>query len=326
MKHLRCPIWGEIEISDLALSIIDTFEFQRLRYIKQTGLAYKVFPSATTSRFEHCVGVYHVTKMFITEIQKNLECNEKMSEHDKDLVGLVGLLHDLGHGPFSHLFDDWIGSQEQSIISKTHEERSCDIFRQMWEKYNLQLKNSEVDWICNRIVSPPQENWYDTLVNNPYSSFDTDKLDYILRDSRQFGINHAINVDRIFKNIKVIDNSVCFCDTIADEIQMLFETREKMHRSIYRHPMIEQFQHYVKENIFPYCPPITSYETFLKLTDATLFHHAPFSLWEKLETRHFDLIHVKHEKFSDKQKEKAFQNLLFYSRKNDKLLKLSDIN
>ena len=69
MKQFHCSIWGEIEVSDLALSIIDTFIFQRLHYIKQTGLAYKVFPNAIGTRFAHSLGVYHLTKTIINEIQ-----------------------------------------------------------------------------------------------------------------------------------------------------------------------------------------------------------------------------------------------------------------
>ena len=63
MKHFRDSIWGEIILSNLAVSIIDTRHFQHLHHIRQTGAAYKVFPSANTTRFEHSIGVYHITKM-----------------------------------------------------------------------------------------------------------------------------------------------------------------------------------------------------------------------------------------------------------------------
>ena len=74
VKNFRCSIWGDIEVSQLALSIIDTWEFQRLHYIKQTSLAYKVFPTATSSRFEHSLGVYHITKVIIEHLEKDIDC------------------------------------------------------------------------------------------------------------------------------------------------------------------------------------------------------------------------------------------------------------
>ena len=104
-KNFRCSIWGEIEVSSLALSIIDTWEFQRLHYIKQTGLAYKVFPTATSSRFEHSIGVYHITKIMIEHLEKSVEDENKLNNREKELLCIVGLVHDIGHGPFSHLFD-----------------------------------------------------------------------------------------------------------------------------------------------------------------------------------------------------------------------------
>ena len=86
MKHFRCSVWGEIKVSNLALSIIDTFELQRLHHIKTTGFAYKVFPCATSSRFEHSIGVYHVTKSIIDHVELELSCDDKMSSRQKELM------------------------------------------------------------------------------------------------------------------------------------------------------------------------------------------------------------------------------------------------
>lgn len=320
MKHFRCSVWGEIKVSDLALSIIDTFEFQRLHYIKQTGLAYKVFPTATSSRFEHSLGVYHVTKSIINHVELELSCDDKMSSRQKELTGIIGLLHDIGHGPFSHMFDDFLEEQDNTSILKKHEERSCLLFRQMVKKYNLDFSDQEVDWITERILSPPNDHWYDTLVSNPYSSFDTDKIDYLIRDCKHFGITLNFDWNRILQNIRIIDNKLCFCEKIYNEIENVFLLREQMHSSIYRHPTIEKFQqfllNYMKQN--PSYFVIKNMDDFVKWNDVSIFFHIPFDIWKQLECRMWKSFHEPQEiiKYSDKQMENAMKNTLWYKRSN----------
>ena len=146
MKHFRCSVWGEIEVSPLALSIIDTFEMQRLQWIRQTGFAFKVFPTATSSRFEHSLGVYHVTKLVIDALDKTItNDDDRIDDRTKELITIVGLIHDIGHGPFSHLFDTFLSKQDPSFVKipKLHEERSCCIFRNMVQKYNLDFQPND---------------------------------------------------------------------------------------------------------------------------------------------------------------------------------------
>lgn len=318
MKHFRCSVWGEIKVSDLAISIIDTFEFQRLHHIKQTGLAYKVFPCATSSRFEHSIGVYHVTKMIIEHVELDFPYHRKMSSRQKDLTAIIGLLHDLGHGPLSHLFDDFLHFQETTFIPKKHEERSCIIFRNMVEKYNLDFSKQDVQWITERILCPPNENWYDTLVYNPYSSFDTDKVDYLIRDCKHFGITLNFDWNRILQNIRVINNKLCFCEKIYTEVENFFLLREQMHTSIYRHPTIEKFQNfliqYMKEN--PSYFVMESLDDFLKWNDVSIFIHLPFDIWRQIECRSWKGFHEEciYRKYSDQQKENAMKNTLWYKR------------
>lgn len=317
MKNFRCSIWGDIEVSPLALSIIDTWEFQRLHYIKQTGFAYKIFPTATSSRFEHSIGVYHITKYIINHLQKNIDCHDQLSERDVDLISIIGLVHDLGHGPFSHTFDYWLKMQKNIIIPQDHEERSVSILRYIAQKYKIDITKEEVEWICTRITNPPNEKWYDTLVCNPYSSFDTDKLDYLIRDARHFGFHCGFDFNRIIQNMKIIKNKVCFCDRVYGDVEKLFNTREEMHRSIYRHPTIEKFQEQFLHllNLSKY--KIASLEEFLNLNDVILLQKIPLHSRMELETRRWENFHTTRTNavFHDNQKEKALQNILWYKRK-----------
>lgn len=317
MKNFRCSIWGDIEVSPLALSIIDTWEFQRLHYIKQTGFAYKIFPTATSSRFEHSLGVYHITKYIINHLQKNIDCNEQLSDRDVDLISIIGLLHDVGHGPFSHTFDYWIKTQKNTSIPLDHEDRSVLILKHIVRKYNIDITKEEVEWIGTRITNPPNEKWYDTLVCNPYSSFDTDKLDYLIRDARHFGFHCGFDFNRILQNMRIIDHKLCFCDRVYGDIEKLFNTREEMHRSIYRHPTIEKFQKQFLHLLNECHYRINSLEEFLNLNDVLLLQQIPQDKRIELETRSWTTFHntIQDIKFNDNQKEKAFQNILWYKRK-----------
>ena len=110
--------------------------------------------------------------MVVDIVNKNLSEKERLSDFHCELLGIVGLCHDIGHGPFSHLFDDMI-QDIPTIVAKEHEIRSCDIIRAMFHKYQFEgLQLQDIEWICKRIHNPPNENWFDTLVCNPYSSFD----------------------------------------------------------------------------------------------------------------------------------------------------------
>lgn len=317
MKNFRCSIWGDIEVTPLALSIIDTWEFQRLHYIKQTGFAYKIFPSATSSRFEHSIGVYYITKYIINHLQKNIDCQDQLSERDVDLISIIGLVHDLGHGPFSHTFDHWLKTQDSTMIPKDHEERSVVILKRISQKYKIDITKEEVEWICKRITSPPNEKWYDTLVCNPYSSFDTDKLDYLIRDARHFGFHCGFDFNRIIQNMKIIQNKLCFCDRVYSDVEKLFNMREEMHRSIYRHPTIEKFQDQFLHLLNTSNYTIASLEEFLNLNDVILLHKIPFYSRMELETRQWTNFHAERVNviFHDNQKEKALQNILWYKRK-----------
>jgi HD superfamily phosphohydrolase len=317
MKHFRCSIWGDIVISPLALSIIDTLEFQRLHYIRQTGFAYKVFPTATSTRFEHSVGVYHLTKWMVDIINKSLPEKERLSDFYKELVGIVGLCHDLGHGPFSHLFDEII-KEIPTKIAKEHEIRSCDIFRRMYQKYKFkELNETHVEWICRRICDPPNENWFDTLVCNPYSSFDTDKLDYLIRDARHFGIPCGFDVQRILENCRVIENKLCMCDRIYQDICKLFAMREEMHQCIYRHPTIEKFDYFVRNNLPKKQWYDIDLDSFLELYDTRVLDLFSKEERAKFETRQWDLFSKsgKTNPYKDNQMKVALENMLWFKRK-----------
>ena len=242
-KQIYDPIHKFISLTPLMIKIIDTYEFQRLRDLKQLGATYFVFPSATHTRFEHSLGVCHLVEIVLNELKKNqveLNIDERLIE----LVRIGGLIHDLGHGPFSHLYDHYVKLDDED----EHEQRGINIFKSMVSKYNLDLTNEEIEFICN-IIEPPDElknNWLYQIVNNKINHIDVDKIDYIMRDSYHIGFQYN-DFSRLLTMIKVLEynnNSVLtYNDKLEQDIYLLFSSRYRLHKQIYSHHAVKAFEY-----------------------------------------------------------------------------------
>lgn len=132
MHEIRDPIHGANLVSNLAWQIISTPEFQRLNEVKQTGNAYRVYLDATHTRAAHSIGVSFVAKKFFDAVMTNSK-KWREYEHYADLIQIAGLMHDIGHGPFSHLFQEAVCAFSNIF---DHEKRSIEIFRLI----NIRLK------------------------------------------------------------------------------------------------------------------------------------------------------------------------------------------
>jgi len=249
MKIFRDNIWGDIQVSTEALQWIDTVEFQRLHSIRQTGVAYKVFPTANVTRFAHSIGAYHVTRMLLDILDHvQPESTNGLSIEQREWICLAALLHDIGHGPFSHAFDEYcIDScdEEMQVEWTFHENRSVDIVAYMNCKYDLGVNVSFIQSLIDPIGHPDDstsDQWFQHLISNPITGIDTDKMDYLVRDNQQFGLSMNIDIQRILHNCRVIDNTLCFCDKVQGELWNLFLIRHRLHATIYRHPRILHFE------------------------------------------------------------------------------------
>ena len=237
MKVFKDVIHGYIQISDLALSLIDKPEFQRLRQLKQLGVAHYVFPTANHTRFEHSIGTYHLAKTLLTQI-KDRQPELNVSNRLIELVSVGALLHDIGHVCFSHLFDHCLANEMQV---QHHEERSVELIRMMASKYpDIALEKDEVDLICSIILGRrPQNSEFSPfifeIVANSQFQLDVDKCDYLVRDAFYIGINSPLQVDRIFSFARVIDGHICYHKKVYLQIMDVFMTRYRLHKEVYRH-------------------------------------------------------------------------------------------
>ncbi|XP_072182304.1 deoxynucleoside triphosphate triphosphohydrolase SAMHD1 homolog [Diadema setosum] len=250
-------IHGIIEVPSYCQLIIDTPEFQRLRFIKQLGPVCFVYPCAVHTRFDHSLGVCFMAGKLAKKLRSLDPIN--MTIGDVRCVEIAGLCQDLGQGPLSHTFQEFMAEQGKNW---TPEEQSTLILRYLIEKHNLQDKlekfgifDKEVNIICELISGKttgqndseliPNEKFYiKQIVSNSVNGVDVDKWDYVARDAHLLGIASAFHVEHIMSAVKpcLIDGDgkltrkeLCFRDKVANDLNHLFLTRRRLHYAAYHH-------------------------------------------------------------------------------------------
>ncbi len=302
-KYINDSLYGSISLSKFAIEIIDTEEFQRLRYLKQLGTCYLIYPNAIHTRFEHSLGTYNLCK----ELSLKLFTNTKIDEMDKylkeikelktyfkniysnnyykfdtfirELINISALCHDLGHGPFSHIFDEYF--LENSFLknhpNSSHEVRSCLILEKIIKKSELLNKiitNDLLNFMKN-IINPSKENlgFIYQIVSNNFNSLDVDKFDYITRDTYSLGIKSEFDYRRLINHCKILNNTICYSDKCSFDIYALFHTRHRMHKQVYSHKGVISTQIMISEIINSLADYINisqcldNLDLFCKLTD-----------------------------------------------------------
>ena len=204
-QRVRDPVHGLIvfrkdsDLDQLAWRLLDTAEFQRLRRIKQLGPAEFAFPSATHSRFAHCIGVFHTARKLIEIIQR--EIGDDFDGQRAEVAVRAALLHDLGHGPLSHAFESVQRARGQK---KKHEKWSAEIVRSENGAIRPLLEGRRVgltEEIARLLELEDPEDIYHAVVS---SSFDADRLDYLRRDRLMTGTHAgAIDFDWLMEHVRV---------------------------------------------------------------------------------------------------------------------------
>jgi HD superfamily phosphohydrolase len=263
-KKINDCIHGFFTVSNLACLFIDTKYFQRLREQKQLATCFYVFQNSNHTRFEHSLGVYYLAGkilnrinkvnknmkdylLSIKELQKYYEENYKdpdiiLDDFICELIKIAALLHDIGHGPFSHLYDDYFVENKEDI----HEIRSGKIIKYIIQNNKI-LSNLITDDLTNfiiNIINPDEANtgFIYQIVSNNLNTMDVDKYDYIIRDAFMVGFKTGFDYSRMIEDILILDNDICFPKQISYEIKKLFSSRYDLYRQLYTHKAVVSTQ------------------------------------------------------------------------------------
>lgn len=258
-KVINDPVHGHMYFPGIVVDAIDTPQVQRLRELKQLGTSYYVFPGASHNRFEHSLGTAHLaTNMFdALRTRAASDVRDALTGADRVAVQLAGLCHDLGHGPFSHVFDNeflprrvagWHAGDEPPW---NHEAMGADMFRWMVDDNGMDLDKGVIDRVCDLITSSnvesatPGTKFLWDIVANKRNSIDVDKFEYLLRDQHGTGVKGNVDVGRLMSFMKVIDDQICFKASEVYNVYDLFHTRANMHQKVYTHKKAKAIEYMI---------------------------------------------------------------------------------
>ncbi len=222
-KIINDPVYGFIAIpGDLIYELVEHPWFQRLRNIKQLGLTSFVYPGANHSRFQHCLGAFHLMEMAIKTLR---EKGIRVSPDEEEAAIAAILLHDLGHGPFSHAL-------ETSIIEGiTHEDLSLLLMKDLNKNMNNRL-----DLAIEIFTGTYKRKFLHELVSG---QMDMDRLDYLRRDSFFTGvIEGSVGSDRIIRMLNVVDDTLVIDEKGIYSLEKLLIARRLMYWQVYMHKTV----------------------------------------------------------------------------------------
>lgn len=212
--------------NQLIVDLINTKEFQRLRHIKQLSTASFTFPDAEHTRFSHSVGVMTLAKKIGEKFEK--EYPMEWSKEKTLLATVAGLLHDIGHGAFSHTFE--------VLFNTNHEEFTCKIICDKSTQINKVLegyKRGFAKQVADVIAHKSEHKDVTDLIS---SQLDADRMDYLLRDCRFTGANYGMfDKNRIIRSMLLVDGRVAFKESALKAIEAFIIGRYNMYQQVYFH-------------------------------------------------------------------------------------------
>ena len=228
----RDPIYGYVSIKyPFIKELIDTSVFQRLRRIRQLSGVCMIFHGAEHSRFTHSLGVYQLANRFILIPKINAELK---TIRNKLLVLTAALLHDIGHGPYSHAFE--------SIFLVNHEKIGANIIRSNQEITNI-LDRIDVEFKNDVASIIAKEHKFPLIEQLISSQLDVDRLDYLERDSYHTGAAYGhVDIDRLTRVITVHKGKIVFKESGIYAIENYLISRYHMYWQVYYHPKARAYE------------------------------------------------------------------------------------
>lgn len=234
MITIRDPLWDTIRLDPIAVRIMDSAAFQRLRYIRQLGLAYLVYPGATHTRFDHALGVFHLATRALGSLAEE-GWLDGVSKEERRLVALAALLHDVGHYPFSHAVEEleagWIPGHHEAVVGRF-------------------LSDPEIAGALSEVADDGPER-VEALIRGRSSSplqglvsgsIDLDKIEYLKRDALFCGVPYGeVDVDRLLSALVVLRDpetgrlEVGVGEKGVAALESLLFSKYQMFRNVYWH-------------------------------------------------------------------------------------------
>ena len=227
---IRDPLWNNIRVDREALKLLDTEPLQRLRYIRQLGHAFLVYPGATHSRFEHALGTYHLARRTFVLFSERGEL-EAIPEEDIVAARLAALLHDVGHYPFSHALEE-AGLPSHEGLAQRHLQHP---------EVRAALADTGIDDLETKLSNLIRGCSRSPLQGLIAGSLDLDKIDYLTRDARMCGVPYGtVDVDRLLHSLTVVTDahgtqSVGVHEKGLSALESLLFAKYQMYRNVYWH-------------------------------------------------------------------------------------------
>ncbi|BCS91827.1 HD domain-containing protein [Metallosphaera javensis (ex Sakai et al. 2022)] len=263
MKRVFDEVHGTIELDDLAVKLVDLPEFQRLRRIRQTSLAYTVYPGATHTRFSHSLGTYYLADKIGNKLVKEGTINSE----ELNLVKIAALIHDLGQFPFSHAIESFyitkgLGNKElRELVIKNYISDVLDEFGIDHRKVRDLLDGSSM------------------LTSVIDGDVDVDRMDYLIRDSTHTGIQLGrIDLDRLIFTISYRENGISIQDKGIISLENFYLSRLHMYQAVYYHKTILGYELFLRSI---YSKLVEECETRLEVEDVKrMIEGGTFPYWD----------------------------------------------
>lgn len=234
-KVFRDPIHGQIIVDNqIILDLINTPEFQRLRRVKQLGTTSLIFHGAEHSRFGHCLGVYEIARRICNHFQRNYPSQHEgdglWDDRERPVALCAALLHDLGHGPYSHTFEHIFHTDHEAITRRIITDPSTNVNR-ILSRVSPEFP-AQVASVINHTYANPQ------VVQMISSQVDADRMDYLQRDAYYTGTNYGkYDLDRVLRVMRPVKSGIAFEITGMHAVEDYIISRLQMYLQIYFHPV-----------------------------------------------------------------------------------------
>lgn len=226
--EIKDPVHGYVYITEAEKEIIDSYPMQRLRRLRQLAGSEYVYPGANHTRFEHCVGVMYLAG----KVVENPNVSRIVADEEMDMIRVAGLVHDVGHGPFSHVFEQLLIRN----LEKTHEDITSWIIKkgELNDKIaKIGYKPEEISKLAVGKLNKPGKAFLDQIIS---SAVDVDKQDFIVRDTFHTGAEYGfIDVFRLIHALDVLGEDLAVDQGALSALEAFMIARIESFKSIYFH-------------------------------------------------------------------------------------------